>query len=160
MDIQADRATTALYGQFIEPADQPPAVNDPALRYWPDLFHFDVDGPIEVGLCVTEAREPVVRKLERHLQTPELLVALDGDMLVPVAPPSENGPRDLGGVQLPRNHAFVFGRGVWHGWPLPTTGGTVRYLVIFRRGTLGKDLDVRELPEPVRLELPLREGLA
>jgi hypothetical protein len=96
-----------------------------------------------------------VVKMERHLKTAEMLVALDGDAIVCMAPPQEPVGGSLTGVvavKMRLGEALVMETGTWHWIPFPTGKKTVRYLVVFRNQTGADDLHFFDFKEAVTVK--------
>jgi ureidoglycolate hydrolase len=105
--------------------------------------------------CVARARSLV--KMERHLRTPEMLSAVDGDAVLCVAPPQE--PRegklnDLRAILLRRGQTVVLAKGAWHWIPFPTGPSNVHFMVVFRNGTGEDDLHICDLADFATIDIP------
>jgi hypothetical protein len=121
------------------------------LDYWHGVGVMDVQGEVDVGVLRVRDREPTFGEMERHHRTPELLVALDGDLLVPLT--VGDGAPDLERLQVvavEQGTGILLGTAVWHAIPFSPTAPTT-CLVVFRRGTSADDLEVVPLPMTVRV---------
>ncbi len=128
----------------------------------PEFSYHQVLAPGELGdgnimaELICRKRPLTVGKLERHLATPEILVALDAGAVVCVAPPGADPascrPSDIRALPLRQGQALWMDRGVWHWLPFPVRAGQVTMLLIFREGTGDRDIEFRELAEPVGIE--------
>ena len=128
----------------------------------PDFTYHQVLSPDELGESAIMAelicrkRVPVLDRLERHLRTPEILAALDGDVIVCVAPPEVDParcePADIRALPLRQGQALWLDRGTWHWLPFPTRSARVTLLLLFREGTGDRDLEFRDLAQPIGLE--------
>lgn len=129
----------------------------------PEGFSYNVVSP-ELGLCNAlsagrldcQVRDLSLSKLERHVQTPEMLFAMEGDSVICVAPPQE--PKDgvlkgLKAVRVAKGQALILDHGAWHWIPFPTGKRATCFLVIFRAKTGADDLDFCDLAHPLTLEL-------
>ena len=129
----------------------------------PDGFSYIVVSP-ELGLCSAlsagrldcRVRDLSLTKLERHVQTPEMLFAMEGDSVICVAPPQE--PKDgvltgLKAVRVAKGQALILDLGAWHWIPFPTRKQASCFLVVFRAETGADDLDFCDLAQPLTLEL-------
>lgn len=106
------------------------------------------------GCLDCAVRERRVAKLERHLKTPELLVAMEGDSVLCVAPPQEPSGGTLAGlaaVRVRKGQSLILETGAWHWIPFPEGNAPSRFLVVFRSKTGEDDLGFCELAEPVEL---------
>jgi ureidoglycolate hydrolase len=101
------------------------------------------------GLLTAFFREERVTQMERHLETEEILVALDGDSIVCLAPPGDLQSSAVRAFSLPQGKAVVMGAGTWHWIPFPQNKSEARFLVIFKDQTGEDDLEIRELEDNV-----------
>jgi hypothetical protein len=122
-------------------------------------FSFEIVSP-ELGLAAPlcagrlecSPRRMRLTRLERHLRTPEILSAVEGDSIVCVAPPQEPVSGRLEGLRavlVRKGEAFVLATGAWHWIPFPLGDDPTRFMVIFRAGTGDDDLGFCELAEAV-----------
>ena len=126
-------------------------------------FSYDViDGDLGLGASPSAGcldcgvRSGRLEKMERHLKTPELLVAMEGDSVLCVAPPQEPKKGRLEGVRAIRvrkGQALVLDMGSWHWIPFPEGGRPSRFLVVFRSLTGADDLGFCDFAEPMEIEL-------
>lgn len=118
----------------------------------------------ELGLCNAlnagrlecQVRDLSVSKLERHVQTPEMLFAMEGDSVICVAPPQEAKDGTLQGlkaVRVAKGQALILDVGAWHWIPFPIGGQASCFLVVFRAKTVADDLDFCDLAQPLTIEL-------
>lgn len=127
-------------------------------------FSFELaerDLGMPAGLCAGRlncaSREMKVARLEMHTKTPELLSAVDGDVVICVAPPQEpagGGLKGLRALVLRQGRALVLATGAWHWIPFPLGAAAVRLLVVFRSGTGDDDLHFCDLAEAAAIEVP------
>lgn len=127
------------FGTFISATEGAPLEAGAVEAYKEKVAVLDVGGGrVSVGALNLKQRPLGFYKLERHTATPELLVAVKGDVALPVAP--ANQPQlapdiqELEVFRLNQGEAVMMKAGVWHGLPLPLQGDAA-LLVIFREGT-------------------------
>lgn len=105
------------------------------------------------GILLARKREGIIRSLERHMRTPEILIALEGDSLICMAKPEAKvGMDQIEGIQvfyIHQGEAIVMHLGTWHWIPVPVNQEETRFLVIFASETEVEDLEVRDLEEVV-----------
>lgn len=130
------------FGQVIKvPEGHPPTSRDAVTTYWRGLAKTRIHKNIEFGLLRAKARVHEVAEMMRHRWSPELLVSLEGDFYLVVAPYA----RPKGGKLRPvaaqvrvflvkRGQAVVLHKGTWHALPFPVAGECL-FLVAFRDGT-------------------------
>ena len=110
-----------------------------------------LEGPLSSGSLECAPRPMTVNRMERHLKTREMLVALDGDAVVCCAPPQEpsgNALRGVTALMVRSGEALVLETGAWHWIPFPRGRRTARFLVVFRSATGANDLHFCDFDEP------------
>lgn len=125
-------------------------------------FSFGIVSPdlgMPASLCAGRLecvpRRMNLKRLERHLKTPEILSAVKGDSILCVAPaqePRDGKLADLRALLVREGQSLILDTGTWHWIPFPVGGaeaGPGRFLVIFRAGTGDDDLDFCDLTESV-----------
>jgi len=147
MAIKAQGLTAeafAPFGQVLTEYSGAPLANDDVITYWGGVGSAAFDGPASAGVLLGHSRRMVTSKLERHLNTPEVLVALEGDAIVCVGEPGE--PKCLSAFIIRQGEAVALNKGAWHWTPFPTDELDCRFLVLFQKDTESNDLEIRELP--------------
>ena len=104
------------------------------------------DGEVEFGLAVLEAREPRMAEMEQHRHTAELLFAVRGAFVLPVAPPQDEEPASarVAAFVIPEGEGCVLHAATWHWAPFPMAD-RCEILVGFRAGTPRSDMVVRPM---------------
>jgi hypothetical protein len=131
-------------------------------------FAFEIAVPdlgMPAGLCAGRlacaSRPMKLARLERHLRTPEMLSAVDGDAILCAAPPQEPRASGLAGLRallVRKGQSVVLATGAWHWIPFPTGSANALFLVVFRAETGQDDLGFCDLPEACGISIPA--GLA
>lgn len=138
-----------------------------AVQFFGELAVIACRGEFEIGICTYRRRPLEVDQMEQHVGTQELLVAIDDDFLMPIAPSrprgvvAGSGSASPAGAAVPelsrllavrvrRGEGLVFGEGVWHWAPYPVRQESFA-LVGFRRGTAKNDMTVCRLEERITL---------
>jgi len=113
------------------------------------------------GLCAGRlncaSRAMSLSRMEMHPKTPEMLSAVDGDVVICVAPPQEPRGGKLEGLRailLRQGQAIVLAAGAWHWIPFPLGAASVRVLVVFRSSTGDDDLQFCDLAERSAIDIP------
>jgi mannose-6-phosphate isomerase-like protein (cupin superfamily) len=138
-------------GRVLTPRNRPQVPAGEEFRYDQTLRDIGLAGPLSSGSLECAPRPKTLVKMERHLKTAEVLVALDGDAVVCLAPPQEPAGGRLQGltaVRVRAGESFVMETGAWHWIPYPAGSRTVRFLVVFRNATGDDDLHFVDLAEP------------
>lgn len=106
------------------------------------------------GLLSCRYRDRKVVKMECHHGSSEVIVALDGDMIM-VAAPNDDDLKDNSRVRaflIRKGQAIAMKPSTWHWIPFPVEKNDCHALVIFRDGTGDDDLNFKTLVEPVVVE--------
>lgn len=113
---------------------------------------------MQIGICVAKKREYIVDTLEQHIQSSELLVALDGDFIVPATSSIEvNGKMcpdmsKLVALRVKDGEGLVFDQGIWH-WTPYAIKETCNVLVGFKEDTPDCDYITDETVEKILIKL-------
>lgn len=145
-----DAGDFAKFGRILTAYSGEPDADDDVVTYWGGVADADFTGPVSAGMLLGHPRRMATSKLERHLSTPEVLVALDGDALLCVGAPGE--PKELTAFFVKQGEGVALHAGTWHWTPFPTGDRDCRFLVLFHSGTEKNDLEIRELPEEIFFE--------
>ncbi len=153
----ADAEEFGMYGSLVALPDYPAPLGTDAIRFWPALAKYSTSSEMEMGMCTCLERPRQIERLERHLTTPEILVPLDCDFLLPLAPADQpengSGKLEAGGVEIIRfraGTAVVLNPGVRHWAVWPANGESVTYLVEFRSDTHKEDLETKDTEDIIQ----------
>ena len=146
-------------GQLIKiPADseKKPTSESPIHKFYGRLGVVPCNGTYEFGICSFRKREMVTRQLEQHLTTPELLFALNGDFVTPVAPVIKRDGKTypdfdkMFAIIIRENSGIILEKEVFHFalWPLKDNSSA---LVGFQKGVIEGDIIITELDEEIEL---------
>ena len=153
MDLKAvDLSEQALQGigLVLTPRRRQAVSADAEFDYAQTNESLELEAPLSSGSLECSPRPMRLSRMERHLKTRELLVALDGDATICIAPPQEAAGGALHGltaVTMRAGDAIILERGAWHWIPYPSGGRPVRFLVVFRAATGQDDLHYCDLAE-------------
>ena len=123
-----------------------PSIQEKHFKLWGSLGFIGCDDSIEFGVASFDNRKECIDKLERHINTEELLLVLKGDVLLPIAPISIIASRicpdekKLIAIHLKESEGILFNKNVWHWAPFPTDESTAYMLVAFKIGTAENDV--------------------
>lgn len=110
-----------------------------------------VSGISEADVLVFDAApnpQKVYDELEIHHNSPQIVVVLSGEVLVPVAKEFSSDCVEF--VPLSTGEAIVVNTNVWHfGAVAPEKAS--KFAVAFRKGTAQNDCEKRKLPVPVQV---------
>jgi len=154
--IKASKLTSrgfGPYGQIISTAKGNPSSANDELTCWSKVSLLNFGKTASTTLLLCHRRESIVKKLERHVHSPEVLVALEGDSIICVGKPSSDRDaiRGLRAFHLRGGEAIAMHAGTWHYLPFPVKAKQCKLLVLFSSKTEESDLKFRDLPEEVRI---------
>jgi ureidoglycolate hydrolase len=116
-------------------------------KFWSDLMNYKIDGETEVGICtVYKQATNSLNKMERHLNTPEILIPIDEPFILPLLI-DKNKPDEADAFIIDIGQAIAINDKVWHGACIPCGKDECSYFVIFKRGTPHADVEKTDLPE-------------
>lgn len=142
------------YGKVIsipEPGSRKPLLESSFFKHYGPLAFLDCNGPTEFGITTFTERELSINQLEQHVGTPELLYAIDGDMIIPTAPiitvdgevfPDESR---IKAFLVRQGQGVVFNEGQWHWAPFPYGKKVSSVLVGFAVGTATTNIVIKDL---------------
>lgn len=107
------------------------------------------------GVLRCAPRALQVNKMERHTDSSEILVALDGDFYLVLAPAEDDlkSNEHIETFILKQGQAIVMKPGTWHWIPFPVEEAECRVMVLFKDGTGDNDLHFNELSTPYHLNV-------
>ncbi len=132
------------YGRIVDTQGRIPDADTPEFRFWDHLAEIELKS-ISFGLVHSLPKLPrICPSLERHGETSETLIPIDGDIVVVCALSrgDDAGRVDLSSLAaLPvrQGQALILSPGVWHYAPMVTVR-EVRTFVLFEKETLQRDL--------------------
>ena len=158
----------APYGRVVERPSRARDADGPGWRWWAETLVLAGDGRAwTVGYLDLQPTEAQFDWAERHMRSPEALLATAGDLYVYVGPADHlEEPGRLPAFdrfrafRVPAGTGIVMDRGVWHGAPFAADGPTPA-LVLLLEGTGRHDVTLVRFPDsPVAIEpgRPLADG--
>lgn len=138
--------------------DTKPDARDDIQTYYGQLAIMECDSALQIGVCVAKKREYIIRELEQHKKTAEMLIALKGDFVTLAAPSAEiNGKLcpDIDkavAIRVNQGEGVFFDKTVWHWTPYAITQDC-DVLVVYRKDTPKEDFTGYKLDMPVKMEL-------
>jgi ureidoglycolate hydrolase len=137
-------------GVIIIPREWPAINDDSGFHYAETNGALGLESTLSSGSLDCAPRPKTLKKMERHLKTREMLVALKGESIVCLAPPQEPSGGSLQGITAVRVKAgdvFILETGAWHWIPFPVGTQAARFLVVFKARTGQDDLYFCDLAE-------------
>ncbi len=160
--VPADRITheaIAPYGamaDFLEP--QGFSLDGALHRFFPDRVMINSEDAFAFSpLAVKKPKKMVVDAMEMHELADEIILPLDDDVVVHVAPTTPELPdtTKAEAFLVPKGTLVKLNRGVWHLAPLPVNLPVVHVLIGLPQRTYAMDCEFVPLPESERFEIIL-----
>ena len=129
--------------------------SDEGFSYRDVVGDLQLNAPLSSGLLECYPRNLRLERMERHHLTREVLVALEGEAAICLAPPQGIESGSLDGVVALRmsvGQSIILEIGAWHWIPFPTTSQAARFQVIFRSETGKDDIDHFDFCPPIDIE--------
>jgi ureidoglycolate lyase len=128
------------FGKIVEvPLSAPTKVGD-GWECWNYIQMMDVDTEIGMGLVNTKQRPFEIESMERHDSREELLIALQGDIIQPIAlsidldnPNEKPNPNLVRCFHLKQGQGIILKKGVWHSPAYPASKDTLYFFAIERK---------------------------
>ncbi len=116
-------------------------------KFWSDIMHYQIEGETEVGICIVYNQpKNTIYGMERHLNTPEILIPIDAPLILPLLNDKDK-PDEANAFIVDIGQAIAINEGVWHGACIPYGKEQCSYFVIFKKGTPQSDVEKTALPE-------------
>ena len=125
-------------------------------KFYPDRMTTACQGRLAFSpLVVTKPEKMIITQQEYHTSTEELLMPLDDDMILHVAPASAGTPvTEYAKVFLvPKNTLVKLKTAIWHLAPLPANNDTLTTMIILPECIYCNDCTVVDLPEDQQFEI-------
>jgi ureidoglycolate hydrolase len=159
--VQVSQENFRDFGQMIAvPASGTlePSAQSEIQTFFGKLGLIQCEGAVEIGICIARKRPFEITQIEQHAKTSELLFAMVGDFITPVAPSIiKNGialpdMEKAIAIRVNQGQGVVFNKGIWHWTPYPVDD-TATVLVAFQENTPQDDFIAAELAEAITVVL-------
>lgn len=129
----------AEFARVARKVSWPQRDGDRPSQFWPAMSGFNIGAGSDVDISYLEStRTEPSNGFDRHLNTEELFVCLEGEYVMPMAPcrrpddpDDEPQIEDLIGFRVRAGDAYVLRPNVWHNGGWPTRGaGKMRYIMV------------------------------
>ena len=149
----------APYGYF-SPMINPKAerIGNPPIEFYRDMLQLDLGlmTKASFSICRVEKRPEVVDTTEYHNSCGELSLPLDNDILIHVAPATENDVipyRKIRIFRVPRGTCVVLRPGVWHHAPFVDKGEYANILTVLPERVYVNDCRTFELKDDQKVTI-------
>lgn len=135
------------FGKVVKSPKSEPTAQADDFKFWSDIANYDIDGSAEIGIC-TVYKQPknIIRGMERHLNTLEILIPIDAPFVLPLIKEGET-EEQAEAFQVDIGEAVIIDKAVWHGACLPIGRAESSYFVIFKKDTPNADVYKKEIKE-------------
>lgn len=144
------------YANMIQPSGN--AIGELPVTFYPDVLNVFMGASlIGFSTVITEKRDMIVTEAEQHASTLELLLPLDGDVVIFVAPPTVStfNKETVEAFIVPKGTLIVLNAGVWHKAPFPISAQRVSTLVVLPERTYANDCTINSLNEEQQFKIIL-----
>lgn len=151
--VRLKRATKENFFQYGEvlTTDGRVAEGNPMSHLWyPQVMV--LEGMTSLNLMQVLPHEFAIRDFERHENTTENLFAMDGDLIVGLAPVGELTKENVEAFYIPAGSGISLKPLIWHTVPF-AVGRVVQSLCVFKNGTSHDDIHFASIEEPLELML-------
>lgn len=158
-EIQAELMTPESFtgfGSVLIPKEAMITFKNEKVSHYNELVGFKDMGPEPVvSFFRAKRREFSIDNLERHVNSCEIFFPLRGTGLMAFTHSMQNGEPDLNTLRVffcSPDQPFTAAKGVWHLFPFPV-GESFESFVIVEKELIEKDLEFRQLANPIRIVL-------
>lgn len=118
------------------------------LIYWREVSTFKMD-EISTGILEVMPRQTPISKLERHVNTFELVSVLSGGGFIVFAKPEGDPNKTLKAFKVKQGDSFLMRPGTWHSLILPQNNQISKLLILFKKNTEDLDIEFKMLKKPI-----------
>lgn len=147
---KASKERFAKYGEIISLNELGDATIDvDTVQFWAQQSEVDFGGACEVGVLRVKKHDMVFDELENHFKTPTLMLCLDGDFILPLAPCQDDVPEvtTIEALHIKQGELYKMNAKCWHGEVYPIDKDVITLLVFFKKGSLDDDTVYKKLSE-------------
>ncbi len=146
-----ERCTDNQIYRIVKLPSELPLFRNDILEFWCPLVHFPgYSEGYDIGLCRIKKSFKYVDRMERHLNSCEILIPINSGMFVPLAPPDAEPVADnVQIVPVKRGELIYMAEGVWHFAAGPVSKSVLEYWVILKRATPEEDIHMHDLRERI-----------
>lgn len=149
----------APFGQFYAMANpQGYALCGELHQFFPDRLTADSNHRVGYSpICVRKPRKMIITQQEYHTTTWEMILPLNDDMILHVAPASAGVPVThlAKAFLVPKNTLVKLNAAIWHLAPLPVSADALTAMIILPECTYANDCTVVDLKQEEQFEIVL-----
>ena len=135
-------------------------LGEPPVEFFRDMLQLNLGAGQSIAslsTCRVEPRERVISISEYHTSTGEVILPLDGDILIHVGPataPQASVPVDeIQVFRVPQGTAVSLRPGIWHWAPFPVNHSPANVLIVLPERTYANDCVVVLHGEEQKIEI-------
>lgn len=125
-------------------------IGESPIEFFRDLLCCNIgdSGYTAFSIVKCKKREMIIDEIEQHICTAEVLIPLDGDVVI-FAGPATDGiiPPEFKAFIVPQYTMVIFDFGVWHKAPFPIKNEIVNSIVVLPPLTYSRDCNVLSLEQ-------------
>ena len=140
------------YGDVLSISTDQPMADDSVITYWGKIAQFKFVENASAGILHGHRREMHTHQMERHINTPEMLVSLKNDAIICVAKPLDS-IQNANAFYIKQGDAVVLNSGTWHWTPFPADADKCEFFIVFKAGTEEMDLEIKELDDAIIIDV-------
>lgn len=156
MNIKANNITEdnfKKFGKIAVSQKTEPTSFSKDYKFWSNIADYKILGTTEIGICtVYKQTTNEITMMERHLNTPEILIPIDAPFILPLLLDGE-WEDQAEAFKVDIGEAVIINEAVWHGACLPIDKMESSYFVIFRKGTPLEDVEKKEIKK-IKINFP------
>lgn len=146
------------YGKFADMLNvSADFIGEKPITFFRDMLRQDLkDTAVCYSILQVEPRENVVNVSEYHDHTAEMLMPMDGDVVIHVAPADCGPDAPADKIELflvPKGTMVILRPGVWHHAPFTMNGKTANILIGLPERLYATDCKVAEIPSEKQLKV-------
>ncbi|HEX2983323.1 MAG TPA: ureidoglycolate lyase [Ignavibacteriales bacterium] len=139
-----DNNNIKKFGHAVVSQTGEPSMQGETFKFWSDIADYQINGETEIGICtVYKQHVNEITGIERHMETPEILVPIDAPFILPLLKEGDN-ENALEAFKVDVGEAVVIDKAVWHGACFPVGKEKSSYFVIFKKGTPFNDMHKKD----------------
>lgn len=141
----ANKENFNKFGAVVRLYSNEPTSYDTTYKFWSNIADYFIDGKTEIGIC-TVYKQSIneIKGVERHLETPEILIPIDAPFVLPLLLEGES-ENTLEAFEVNIGEAVIINQAVWHGACLPVGKEEASYFVIFKLNTSNQDVYKKDI---------------
>lgn len=148
--IKAMKENFSQYGEVLVTEGRIAEGDSKSYQWYPQVVI--LEGATSLNLMQVLPHEFIIKDFEMHEHTTENLFAMDGDLIVGLAPAGELAKEKVEAFLIPAGSGISLKASIWHTVPF-AVDSVVKSLCVFKNGTSHDDVHKASLDESLKLVL-------